>query len=393
MPAKPLTALGVALVFATATLDGADLGRRQSKLQGLLVSPLATGENAGMASQMNATAIPSGRKGEPLNVTFNQDVGEMMGGALKEVIKFLRVRHRDWPKGYDVEIAFENRYTSKDGPSAATACALLLDSLVTGAELDAKFAVTGYMNADGSVRPVGGVPAKVRGAFGKDCEIVAIPAENVRSLSDLVITDGVGPIARIQIFSLETFDQARALAVAEKEERLKQAIAGFAMVQKAMRGRGAGILRNAKVQQKLAEVLELAPNHVSASLMLDHALGRSPTSLSLLGALESIAKSAATLLLAARDGKAGSDSLAPDELAKAVGGLRRVRSKLDRRTWAYADSIQDFGSVVREFQNAPPRGVPMMKKKIAEIADHAKRIESEARKIRNDKAMMEELMR
>ena len=29
-----------------------------------------------------------------------------MDGALKEVTKYLRVKHNDWPLGYDIEIAF-----------------------------------------------------------------------------------------------------------------------------------------------------------------------------------------------------------------------------------------------------------------------------------------------
>ena len=379
-------------VLAAAAGAAPELAQRQTKLKGLLVRPLATGDNAGMASQMNATAIPADDRSAVLAVSFNQDVGKMMGSALKEVIKFLRVRHEKWPRGYDVEIAFADHYTPKDGPSAATACALLLDSLVTGTKLDPTFAITGDMNADGSVRPVGGVPAKVRGARSKDCKTVGIPAANARALGDLVLTDGVMPVTHIQVFTIRDFDQAKALAVAEKAEPLAEAIAEFALVQRAVGQRGPNVLRNVKVKAKLANVLKLAPNHLSAKLLLDSATGRAPRSLSLLGSLENIERSAASLLEAARGGKSGRDTLAPDELAGGITELKRVRMKLDRRTWPYADSIHDFGHLVREYQNAPPRGVPMMRKKIEEIRDSADRIEAEVRKIRNDKAMMEELM-
>ena len=136
---------------------------------------------------MNATATPLDKRGNPTNIRFNQRVGKAMDSALKEVTKYLRVKHDTWPSGYDIEIAFEDRFTAKDGPSAAICCALLLDSLVSGKTIDPFFAVTGDMNADGSVQPVGGVPAKVRGAFSKSCKYVAIPTKNARSLSDLVL--------------------------------------------------------------------------------------------------------------------------------------------------------------------------------------------------------------
>ncbi len=369
------------------------LKEKQSKLKGLLVQPLANGEHAGIASQMNATATPSGDGSDPLSVNFNQDVGEMMTDALREVMKFLYVRHDEIPSGYVVDIAFEDRYTSKDGPSAATACALMLDSLITGDAIDPKFAVTGDMNADGSVQPVGGVPAKVRGARAKDCELVAIPAKNARSLADLVLTEGVVPVTRIQVFTIADFDSAKALAAAEKTGDLKAAIEGFAMVQGAVAKHKQRVLANPKVQAKLREVIAKAPNHLSARLLLDKATGRAPRTLSLGGSLESIEKSTASLLEAARVGGARRGPLAPDDLATALGELRRVRGMLDRRTWKYADSIQDFGTLVRDFQNAPPRGANAQRKKLIAIQEAAEHIDAEVRKIRNNKEMMEELMR
>ena len=385
-------ALGFSVLASVANAEPAKLGSKQSKLKGLLVRPLATGEHAGKASQMNATATPAADPGDLLKVGFNQDVGEMMNGALGEVMKFLHVRHDQLPRGHRIEIAFEDRYTPKDGPSAATACALMIESLISGDALDQKFAITGDMNADGSVQPVGGVPAKVRGAYSKECNVVAVPIKNARSLTDLILTEGAAPLARIQVFTVENFDQARALAVAERDEKHVKAITEFAMVQGAFARHGDAVLRNAKVQAKLREILALAPNHLSAELLLAKATGSGPRTLSLLGSLESIEKSAASLLQAARDQREVRDPLLKDELAAAVGGLRRVRAKLDRRTWDYADSIQDFGNLVREFQDAPPRGGAMRQKKLRAIQSSAQKIETEVRKIRNNKEMMEELM-
>jgi predicted S18 family serine protease len=381
--------------FILSSLSNAQVGQlksKQSRIKGLLVRPLANGEFAGMASQMNATATPFDNSKSQLSVRFNQRVGKDMHSALNEVIKHLRVKHDSWPSGYEVEIAFEDRFTLKDGPSAAVPCALLLDSLITGTKMDPSFAVTGDMNADGSIQPVGGVPAKVRGAFSKDCKIVAIPLKNARALSDLVILSGIQPVSRIQVFTVQHFKQASALASLEKNESLTNAIKEFAKVQKAIVRYKPTVLRNVQIQNKLREIIKLAPNHLSAQLALELAAGKSRKTLSLLGSLENTEQSATILLDAARSGSTSGDALAPDELGKAINNIKRIRLKLDKRVWPYADSIQDFGKLVRAFKISPPKSISTKKKKLTEIQLAAERIENEAKKIRNNKEIMEELI-
>ena len=372
--------------------DSQELQLRQSKLKGLLVQPLSNGDFAGKASQMNATATSLENKASPLKIRFNQKVGNNMDGALKEVIKFLRVRHQAWPSGYDIEIAFEDRFTSKDGPSAAICCALLLDSLVSGKKIDPFFAITGDMNADGSIQPVGGIPAKVRGAFSKECKIVAIPAKNSRSLSDLVLLNGIKTISRIQVFTVTNFNEASKIAFIEKDDSIIKSIEEFSKVQSAIFRHKSAILKNTQVQKKLREILKLAPNHLSANLALEVATGKAPRTLSLMGSLEKTENFASTLIEAARSGTDPEDSLADDDLGIVISDLKRVRLKLDKRVWSYADSIQDFGKLVREFKVSPPKSNVSKKKKLTDIQIAAEKIEREVKKIRNNKEMMEELI-
>jgi hypothetical protein len=58
-----------------------------------------------------------------------------------------------WPQAVEMQLSFEDKYRAKDGPSAAILCAMLLDNLFTGAELESEFAITGDLNADGSIQP------------------------------------------------------------------------------------------------------------------------------------------------------------------------------------------------------------------------------------------------
>jgi ATP-dependent Lon protease len=132
-------------------------GQSQSRVHGLVVRQLGNGNLAGSASAINATALRESDV-KDLLFTFNQNVGPMMGGSLEEVIKFLRIRYereRDKiPAGYKIDLGFQNKYVPKDGPSAAAAFALVLDSLFSGEELDDDFACTGDMTSDRIGTPI-----------------------------------------------------------------------------------------------------------------------------------------------------------------------------------------------------------------------------------------------
>ena len=43
------------------------------------------------------------------------------------------------------------------------------------------------MNADGSVQPIGGVQAKIRGATKGSCKLVGVPVKNEKSVQDLLV--------------------------------------------------------------------------------------------------------------------------------------------------------------------------------------------------------------
>jgi hypothetical protein len=209
-----------------------------------------------------------------------------MKSALNEVEKYLTVKHKGVPKGKVVEFAFEEQYSNKDGPSAAVACALLLDSLITGSELDSKFAVTGDMNSDGAVQPVGGIEGKVRGATNRDCTHIAIPRKNARSLIDWIVLGDIEPLVNNQVFTIGNFEETSALAVSpdKRDEALQNAITIFSEVQKVLkRPNGLTYLGNRLVRGRLQEIIKAVPNHESAKLLLLHSLGKAPSTLSLRG--------------------------------------------------------------------------------------------------------------
>ncbi len=334
------------LTTAAAIMEGGKFARRQSLIKGLLVVNLGGSEYAGQASQMNATVVDGSSKTSPTEISFNQDVGDSMGSALKEVQKFLSVRHKGLPPGKKIEIAFEEQYSSKDGPSAAVACTLLLDSLITGDELDANFAVTGDMNADGSVQPVGGIDGKIRGATKRDCTHVAVPKVSIGLLSDMLVVNDMKPLIAIQVFSLKKYDDALALAKSPeaRDPKIQEAIDAFKEVQKVLlQPNGTKFLTNSHVQAKLQKVVAAAPNHESARLLLLKSIGKIPTQLSLRGSFSQIDKITKPIWEILKTGELDGTETG---LKDSIFSIRRVRRLLDDRAKPTADALEELSKAL-----------------------------------------------
>lgn len=204
-----------------------------TQVNGLLIVQLSSGKTAGQSSRMSLSALPSSGQ-SPSTVRFNQSVGQDMQKALNEVSRFSQLRHKGWPAGHAIEIGFDDKYVPKDGPSAAVACALLIEAALTGKEWDPAFAVTGDMNADGSVQPIGGVQAKIRGATQGACKIAGVPYKNEKDVADLLVLEGPKPLVGITIFGLRTFEDALLLASVERPQALQAALTDFDNMRKVM---------------------------------------------------------------------------------------------------------------------------------------------------------------
>lgn len=330
--------------------EGLAFKSRINQVNGLLISQLSSGGEAGQVTRMSLTALPS--LGEsPSTLKFNQDVGESMGKALNEVSKFSQLRHGGWPVGHSLEIGFEDKYIGKDGPSAAVACALLLEAAITGRKWDPAFAVTGDMNADGSVQPIGGVQAKIRGATKGACKIVGVPVKNEKAVADILVLEGPAPLVGITVFGIQSFDDAMLLAGTERPQALQNALTDFDNMRAVMMRDPRQILpllRTPHAAQRLQALLAAAPNCYSAKYLLLYLQGRAPRSLSIGGSIEA-AQSCADSLVSSIDHDVDSNvsSLKGDELGGSLNKLRQLRPSLDARVWPYVDGMVAYGEVIR----------------------------------------------
>jgi hypothetical protein len=152
-------------------------------------------------------------------------------------------------------------------------------SVIQGFAIDPNVAITGDISANGKVRAIGGVSAKIRGATESKCTIVAVPMDNYGQLVDMVTYSGPATVTDVQIIGITDLADAVATVRTDRSDKLAKAVAMFAEVQTAIRKDPAYLKRN-EAKLKLAAVLDLAPQHLSAKLLLGIVKGEQPKTLS-----------------------------------------------------------------------------------------------------------------
>jgi len=121
---------------------------------------------------------------------------------------------RDKPLTLSARIVFEQNYEGVEGDSASSTELYALLSALSGAPIKQNFAVTGSVNQNGEVQPIGGANEKIEGYF-EVCKArglngkhgIMMPASNVRNLmlkKEVVEAVRAG---KFHIFPVETIEQ------------------------------------------------------------------------------------------------------------------------------------------------------------------------------------------
>jgi hypothetical protein len=379
-----------------AQTDAPKLKGKQSSVCGLLVRDLGANRYAGAASKITATVTQDAAYPEyEALIKFNQQVGNSMGAALEEVTQFTKLRHQGLPAGQIVTIGFQEKYSSKDGPSAAVACALLLEALYTGKPLNAQFAVTGDLTANGEVQAIGGITGKIRAALMGDCTILAVPAANASTLTDVVLLEGPASVSNVQIFLISSFDDALKLAAPEEERdsSLQQAITLFASVQDLLKRDPSKVqthLRHPKVQERLTEVVKLHSDHASARLLLAAGQNRLPQTLTLRGSFAAMDEAAGPAYQAIETRSFQQRGFFDrNEFSETKIDLARVRTKLDPRARPLCDALYEFYELMAELvESTGSKGAAAIGAKL-EVA--AQRVTSARETLSRNPEIMEEI--
>lgn len=237
------------------------------------------GSAIGFANDIIATATGDRRRVHDGSAHIIGEVGHEMNISEQEAIRAVNMRYPRWTGG-EITFSFGEKYTPHDGGSAGTAFAVMCLSALEGIELDPKCAITGDITVDWRVRKVGAVAAKLRGATVDGCLYAAIPEENATALADMYLLSGDSALWDIQTLTIGALQDAVAVVRKDRAPALAEALRLFADLQPQFNKSGRAALRNPVTESTLRRILELAPNHLSAKLLLQIAENRAPSTLS-----------------------------------------------------------------------------------------------------------------
>jgi ATP-dependent Lon protease len=145
--------------------------------------------------------------------------GRLHDKGMQIIAGFLRGRFaQDKPLSLAASLCFEQSYAGVDGDSASATEIFALLSALSGLPIRQDIAVTGSVNQQGDIQPIGGVIQKIEGFFDV-CRVlgmngkqgVIIPSENVE---DLMLRDDVidAVIAgKFHIYPVATVEQGIAI--------------------------------------------------------------------------------------------------------------------------------------------------------------------------------------
>jgi ATP-dependent Lon protease len=170
-----------------------------------------TGERVGQVNGLSVLEIGGYAFGKPVRITASAAMGKigiinveresnLSGRFHDKGVQIIsgyirRTFAQDKPLSLSASVCFEQSYSGVDGDSASSTEIYALLSALSGVPIRQEMAVTGSVNQQGDVQPIGGVNQKIEG-FYDVCRLkgltgtqgVLIPAENV---DDLMLRDDV----------------------------------------------------------------------------------------------------------------------------------------------------------------------------------------------------------
>jgi ATP-dependent Lon protease len=169
-----------------------------------IVTGLAWTEFGGDILTIEAVKMPG--KGR-MTVTGNlKDVMKESISAANSYVRSRAVQFGIKPPVFektDVHVHVPDGATPKDGPSAGSAMALAIVSVLTGVPIRKDIAMTGEITLRGRVTAIGGLKEKLLAALRSGVKTVLIPQENEKDLADVPqsVKDG------LEIIPVSTFDE------------------------------------------------------------------------------------------------------------------------------------------------------------------------------------------
>ena len=179
-------------------------GLAESDDQVGVVTGLAWTEVGGELLTIEGVMLPG--KGR---MTTTGKLGDVMKESINAASSYVRSRSTIFGiepplfERKDIHVHVPEGATPKDGPSAGTAMATAIVSVMTGIPVRKEIAMTGEVTLRGRVLPIGGLKEKLLAALRGGISKVLIPKENEKDLADIPdnIKDG------LEIIPVESMDE------------------------------------------------------------------------------------------------------------------------------------------------------------------------------------------
>ncbi len=166
-------------------------GTEVGKINGLAV----VGQNppySGMVMPIEAEVTKGGKGVQFIATGKLGDIAKESVTNVSALIK--KIFDEDLTKDYSVYIQFIQTHSGVEGDSASVALATAVVSALKAIPVRQDIAMTGSLSIRGEVLPIGGVSAKVEGAYASGIKKVIVPQSNMQ---DLVITDEIKKAVKI----------------------------------------------------------------------------------------------------------------------------------------------------------------------------------------------------
>lgn len=121
-----------------------------------------------------------------------------------------------------IHLHFMGGATPKDGPSAGSAIALALASVLTGLPIRRDLAMTGEIDTQGRISMIGGLDIKLETAVDAGCKTIIIPNENLREINN----DKSSVIVKNNRLQMLTYEEWKNGAMAFKNDKYSAQIIG-----------------------------------------------------------------------------------------------------------------------------------------------------------------------
>ncbi len=183
----------------------------------------------------------------------------------REAVKYLGLSHAGALSGMKVDFDIEADLDSAEGPGANLSCAIITDALLNGYQVDSIVASCGDVNADGTVQPVWDLYTRLKATEDELPPVILIAPGDDYVVDDVLLLDGPKLFLDTQIIKVEKLSDAVSIASQKRAEKIRDALNLYASIQKVLASGDSKMLTNSHVQNRLNQVLEILPGHLSAT--------------------------------------------------------------------------------------------------------------------------------